>query len=79
MGNSPLDQVVANIQQSDDALRNSVRTAYRTVLRRNAGDAEVTYWTNRLKFNGVSEGDLYQTFLSSEEFRTLANKAPVKK
>lgn len=79
MANSPLDQVVANIQQSDDALRNSVRTAYRTVLRRNAGDAEVTYWVNRLKFNGVSEGDLYQTFLSSEEFRTLANKASVKK
>ena len=78
LANSPLDQVVASIQQSDDALRNTVRDAYRIVLRRGAGDGEVTYWFNRLKFNGMSQGDLFQTLLNSDEFKVLAANAAKK-
>jgi uncharacterized repeat protein (TIGR01451 family) len=78
MDNSPLDQVVAAIQQSDDGLRNIVREAYRVVLRRSAADGDIDYWFGRLKFGGLSQGDLFQAFLNSEEFKSLANRAAIR-
>lgn len=70
MTNSTLDEVVKNIQKSDDALRNTVRTAYRDVLVRNAGDAEVESWLNQLKA-GLSQDAFYLALYNSDEFRRL--------
>ncbi|MEI7687259.1 MAG: DUF4214 domain-containing protein, partial [Planctomycetota bacterium] len=75
LANSPLDQVVASIQQSDDGLRSVIRAAYREVLRRNASEAEVNSWLTQMKYNGVTQDSLYFTFLNSDEFKTLALNA----
>jgi len=74
MANSPLDQIVANIQQSDDALRNSVRTAYRDVLRRNVSDAEISGWVGQMKSGGLTLDGLYLALFNSAEFNVLARK-----
>lgn len=72
MNNSPLDSVVAGIQNTNEALANTIRQAYRHILQREGGAAEVNGWIAALR-SGVSVDSLYSAFLNSAEFHNLTN------
>jgi uncharacterized repeat protein (TIGR01451 family) len=72
MANSPLDAIIFSVQQSDNARRDTIRAAFREVLRRHASAGEVENWLASMKANNWNQDALYSALFATTDFQALA-------
>ena len=51
-----------------------IKIAYLTILGREAGEAEISFWSNKLDNKEMNKEEILDNFLNSEEFSKLVEK-----
>ena len=78
LDNTPLNQIVQNLQNSLDALSNVVNGIFRSILQRNATTSELSSYATSLLNNSLNESSLTLTLLNSQEYSNLTIQSRVR-